>query len=282
MEQLVTIKNEYLEVKVSKEGGALYSITDLKDGDQLMWEGEEGLWSARDYVLFPFCCRRVDGYYTHDGVRYDIENHGFARKSTFAVEKQTEDSVTLLLQDSEKTKKIYPFSFTLRMIYSLEGKKLTVRYAVENPSNEDIYFAFGGHVGMKLIGDSGNTIEFDKTMTSRYTLDGMFVRGPVDCEFKKFEVDKTFFCAYDTLMLVSEERDSALTFTRGDGKKVKFHFTAPVVAFWSEMERGDFACIEPWWGVPDYLPLEREISKKPLVTMLKPGESVCEGYEIEI
>ncbi len=282
MEQFVTIKNQYLEVTVSKNGGALYSIVDLKDNDQLMWEGEEGLWSARDYVLFPFCCRRVDGYYTHEGVRYDIENHGFARKSVFDVEKQTEDSVTLLLRDNEQTKKVYPFSFALRMIYSLTGKKLTVRYSVENPSDENIYFAFGGHVGMKLVGASGNFVEFDKTMTSRYTLDGMFVRGPIQCDCKKFEVDKNFFRTYDTLMLVSPDKDSALTFTRGDGKKIKFHFSSSVVAFWSEMERGDFACVEPWWGVPDYLPLDREISKKPLITTLEPGEKICEGYEIEI
>ena len=105
MEQLITIRNEYLEVKVSKEGGALYSITDLKDGDQLMWEGEEGLWSARDYVLFPFCCRRVDGYYTHDGVRYDIENHGFARKSTFAVEKQLKIALPYFFKIAKRPKK---------------------------------------------------------------------------------------------------------------------------------------------------------------------------------
>ena len=240
--EFITIKNEYLAVTVSKNGGALYSIVDLSDNDQLMWEGDEGLWSARDYVLFPFCCRRVDGYYTHNGIRYDIENHGFARKSLFAVEKQTETSVTLLLKDNENTKKVYPFSFVLRLIYTLDGKKLSVRYAVENPSNENIYFAFGGHVGMRLVGEDskGNFIEFDETMTSRYTLDGSFVRGPIDCDFKKFEVDKQFFRTYDTLMLVSDKRDSALTLTRGDGKQVKFHFSAPVVAFWAEMKGGNF------------------------------------------
>lgn len=45
----VTIENDLLGVTVDLNGGALHSITDRRDGTELMWDGSCGWKSATSY-----------------------------------------------------------------------------------------------------------------------------------------------------------------------------------------------------------------------------------------
>lgn len=57
---------------------------------------------------------------------------------------------------------------------------------------------------------------------------------------------------------------------------------APVVAIWSMEETGNFICVEPWWGLPDYDIPEEEISKKKEIIELDTQKEFETGYSITV
>lgn len=278
----VTIENDLLGVTVDLNGGALHSITDRRDGSELMWDGSCG-WKKRDLVLFPFCCRRVDGTYTIDGKEFEIDIHGFAKNGRFAALEKTADSVTLALYSNTETLKIYPYDFVLYVKYKLSGNTLSIRYEVVNPSESPLYYSVGGHLGVMLDGadTKGNFVRFAKPLKRAYTLDGAFIDGAKDVFVTEFEASKEFFLKEDTLML---ETDGGVDFTveRANGKKLGFSVSSPVIAFWTHPAGGNFVCVEPWWGLPDTLPKQSEIDRKPFVIKLDGKKRRECGYDIKL
>ncbi len=286
----VTIENDAMCVTLNLSGGAIHSIVDRRDGEELVWQGGSGCWKSHDHVLFPFVCRRVRKTYTVGGKTYKIGLHGFAPECRFAELDKTNYSVTLALYSTNETKKIYPYDFALYVKYELCGRRLKVRYDVVNPSDAPLYYSVGGHLGVALDGDadrygnadvSGNYVSFDKPLTLRYTLEGNFIGGSERTNITRFEPTKEFFAENNTLMLDTDGGVS-LTVERKSGKKIRFHVGSPVVAFWSDPKKGRYVCVEPWWGLPDELPKRSEISEKPFVIKLD-GKTRNEcGYELEI
>lgn len=278
----VTIENDLFGVTVDLNGGALHSITDRRDGSELMWDGSCG-WKKRDLVLFPFCCRRVDGTYTIDGKEFEIDIHGFAKNGRFAALEKTADSVTLALYSNTETLKIYPYDFVLYVKYKLSGDTLSIRYEVVNPSESPLYYSVGGHLGVMLDGadTKGNFVRFAKPLKRAYTLDGAFIDGAKDVCVTEFEASKEFFLKEDTLML---ETDGGVDFTveRANGKKLGFSVSSPVIAFWTHPAGGNFVCVEPWWGLPDTLPKQSEIDRKPFVIKLDGKKRRECGYDIKL
>ena len=289
--ELVTIQNSSVKVEIQILGGAFYTITDKRNGEQLVWEGEEGLWSARDHVMFPFVCRRVDGKYLDGGNEYDMPLHGFVRDMKFTVAKKRENYVKLTVCSTPQTLKHYPHEFEISVIYSLDGDEISVDYEIVNIDGNDMYFSFGGHLGLKAITQStergedtkGNYVTFNPPLDTIYNLsEGAFVLSPsVIKPIERLEVDKDFIRKYETLILQTKQ-NSTLLYERGDGVKIKFTVPSPIIALWTEENRGGFCCIEPWWGLPDSLPLNREIEKKPLMCKVNGNGIYKAGYKIEI
>ena len=53
---LYELKNERLTVKVSDQGGTLWSILD-RDGTEYLWQGDPRYWEDRGPNLFPYIAR---------------------------------------------------------------------------------------------------------------------------------------------------------------------------------------------------------------------------------
>ena len=45
------ISNQELEIVVNEYGAELWSIRDLKTGDQYLWQGQEDIWELRAPVI---------------------------------------------------------------------------------------------------------------------------------------------------------------------------------------------------------------------------------------
>ena len=82
------IRNDYLSVKIDLDGGKLASIIDLNDGEELLFDGDKEVWDKKDSVLFPFVGRQKNGFYLHNGDKYEMPIHGIAPYKTFFLESQ--------------------------------------------------------------------------------------------------------------------------------------------------------------------------------------------------
>jgi galactose mutarotase-like enzyme len=69
---------------------------------------------------------------------------------------------------------------------------------------------------------------------------------------------------------------------RKSGRKIAFETKSSVVAFWADDDKGQYVCVEPWWGVPDDADVKREISEKTLMESVEVGETFTTDYVIEI
>ncbi len=143
------IKNDKLKVVVNPIGAELWSIQDA-DGVEYLWQGDKNIWGSKAPNLFPYIARLTDGTYTLNGKKYNMERHGFVRGSVLTPEDVREDSVTLVLEQNEETKKQYPYDFKYKIVYQVEENSLNITNVVENHSDEDMYFAVGGHPGFNV------------------------------------------------------------------------------------------------------------------------------------
>ncbi|MBO5214795.1 MAG: hypothetical protein J6B79_01235 [Clostridia bacterium] len=290
--EFVTIKNDLIKVEISLLGAKFHTITDLRDNEQLVFEGSEGAWAKRDLVLFPFACRRVDGWYEVDGKRYEMPIHGFAKLNVFEIDEQSDDSVTLLLRSNDETRAMYPYDFEFRIRYSLIGNKVKLDYFVKNTSDKKMYFSLGGHLAFKLDGQinadgtedtKGNFIEFSTPIKKWYPLKGAFVLPEEEWTGgQRFEVDKKFLIDHGTTPIFTTKGGAKYFLERKNGRKIAFETKSSVVAFWSDNEYGQYVCVEPWWGVPDDYDVKREISQKTLMESVEVGETYTTDYIIEI
>ncbi len=288
---IISIENEDLAVKARRTGGALTSVVDKGRGEELLYQPRKDAWDDQDIIIFPFVARLKDKYYELDGKRYDMEIHGVARKSEFAVESAGNASATLLLTGNADTMKRYPFPFELRVSYRLDGKKLVTALSVTNTGDADMPFMLGGHPGYRLdcrenadgTDTCGNYIVWEKRDYKYLTLDptGCFITGETDFgPSEGFETSKAFFVKYNTLMLRNFEGPLLL---KKRTRTLRFELgKVPVLAFWSNPQYGDYICIEPWFGRPDDETPVRDFRQKPLMNTLAPRKTFRYTYSMEV
>ena len=151
---IYTIQNEFLTVRVEDLGAQLSSIQ-APDGTEYLWQGDPDIWARRAPILFPFIARLRENTYCLDGQPYAISTHGFARDMVFSLVEQGEDHISLQLADTPETRKVYPFSFSLTVTYTLEGNRLKKCHRVENRSDKDMYYELGAHDGFRAPVEPG-------------------------------------------------------------------------------------------------------------------------------
>jgi galactose mutarotase-like enzyme len=85
-----------------------------------------------------------EGSYEHNGRRYHMPIHGFARQMPWKVESRTPASAVLSLADTAESRRLYPFGFRLAVEYRLEGAALHVTYRVK--AKDALFFSIGNHI----------------------------------------------------------------------------------------------------------------------------------------
>ena len=136
-----TIKNSFLEVQVSEAGAELMSIT--AGGTDYLWNGDKAYWGGRAPHLFPYVGRLTGNQYTYRGKAYQMNRHGFAKASRFALAGAGAENVRLHLEDSEESRAVYPQAFSFDVSYVLEDSTLAVVYSVETGAAAPCTSAWG-------------------------------------------------------------------------------------------------------------------------------------------
>ena len=288
---MIEISNSILIVSIADHGAELQSI--VKDGKEYLWQGDARYWGRRSPVLFPFVGRVWDNVYRHDGLAYEMGQHGFARDMNFRLLSKSGDAASFVLESNDETLKKYPFAFRLRIDYRLEGSAIVVGWHVENPGSRDLHFQIGAHPAfffpaLDLNTEARGFFAFDRA-------DGFEYISPVEkgCsspERHTLHLDAdglmpinvhTFDC--DTYIFDRSQLHKVTLLDKERRPYISLEFDAPLVALWSPTKTKPdcpFVCIEPWYGRCDSVEYDGELKDREWMQHLKSGETFDAEYKI--
>lgn len=286
-----TIKNNMIEVVISDHGAEVQSVKGAHTGEEYMWQADPEIWSRHAPVLFPIVGRLKNDEYKYQGKTYHMGQHGFARDCDFEVENHTQESITFLLKDNEKTREMYPFKFEFRVNYNLMNNLLEENFSVVNKSDETMIFGVGGHPGFNLPVNNGEEKE-----DYYFDMHPSIARVKIPLKGAYLDWNNRSLASTDSFIGLSDElfKDDALIYElHGHDNKVslrtdksKFHINvwtrnAPYVGIWSQYPKtANYVCIEPWWGIADREDADGELEHKYGMNHLEPGKEYQAGFSI--
>ena len=286
-----TIKNNIIEVVISDHGAEVQSVKGAHTGEEYMWQADPEIWGRHAPVLFPIVGRLKNDEDKYQGKTYHMGQHGFARDCDFEVENHTQESITFLLKDNEKTREMYPFKFEFRVNYNLMNNLLEENFSVVNKSDETMIFGVGGHPGFNLPVNNGEEKE-----DYYFDMHPSIARVKIPLKGAYLDWNNRSLASTDSFIGLSDElfKDDALIYElHGHDNKVslrtdksKFHINvwtrnAPYVGIWSQYPKtANYVCIEPWWGIADREDADGELEHKYGMNHLEPGKEYQAGFSI--
>src|SRR5581483_3697448 len=270
------------------EGGELSSF-------KVTWHGQpiELLYNARNYasppqvfhgrgpLLWPAVGAQYPvntipkescgmGSYTVAGRSYPMPCHGFAKGMPFREISRSADAhgarVTVELQDSDATRKYYPFAFHLDATYQLADGNLTVDYVVKSDqsNSEPMPFSIGNHLGFNVPlvkGDDPAQVKFETQSTVQMLRNSAGVLSG-ESKPRSFDTPETLdsFDAHVALPMAGYHSQPFARLIYPSGLVVRVTETSssllsePLIRFnlYGGPKQGYF-CPEPWFGVQNSL-----------------------------
>lgn len=286
------IENNVLRIDINLNGGALTSVFDKRSNDELLYQKDERSWMGQDVVIFPVVARLKDGSYLYDNKEYFMKNHGLIRYNNLDVIYHDLTKIVLGFKYNEETLIQYPFKFNFEISYELIDNVLKIEYHVYNVDDKVMYFNVGGHPALKVNGYETDTeyifedvtLVFDQEYkVKKYELNdkGTFITLGIDTLLPKcFKMSKELINKEKTLIYdVSNINKVTL---KSKNKEFVFDISdAPFLAIWSNPGFGDFLCVEPWWGLPDFDDSNKILNEKKFITKLGKELEYKTGYKIE-
>ncbi len=278
MAEQLKISNGIITAVISTKGAELKSV--VKDGTEILWEGNPDVWAGQAPLLFPLCGGLKDDKYIFEDKEYTLPKHGFARGSEFEVEGAADSTAAFILRSNEETRKGFPFDFELRVTYTLMDNKIEVGYSVKNVGSGDMYFSIGGHEGYACPGGVEEySLVFDE--------EEAFICNVLDgnlLEYNTYSVGegrelplKYDFFTIDALTFLNLKSRGVNLVNRKSGKSLRVEFEGFDYLFvWTKPNAyANYICIEPWCGIPDFVDSDYDITKKRgIVKLQAKGEKV--------
>ena len=279
---MIQIGNDVLTVKIDTHGAQLRSV--LKNGKEMLWQGDKDWWEDTAPVLFPICSNLKNGCYKYEDKEYKMGSHGFSKLIDFEVENKTDESVTLTARADEFTLKQYPFDFVFSVTFTVCDNKLITDYKTYNPSDKDMYFSVGSHEGYDCPeGVENYQVEFNKTETfASCVLDGPILTYNKDKlvpDAKVIELKNEYF-EVDAIILENINSDEIALVNKTTGEKIKVELGQfPNLLIWS-IPGARFVCLEAWHGFPDFVDTDGDFTKKHSIIKLCPKQTDIKTHTI--
>jgi len=279
---MIILKNDILTAKIEETGAELKSLT--RCGEEFIWQGDPQVWKFSAPLLFPICGALKDDRFIYEGKEYSMPKHGFARTMKFEAKKLSDVSAAFTLCSSEETKNFYPFDFKLRVIFTLTGEKLSVKYEVENTGNRTMYFSIGAHEG---YGTDEGLEEYDVVFDNPISLSHAVANGPLMTEkripilneSRVLPLNSELF-KYDALIFCDAPCRAATLRNRKSGRGVRVEFSDMKNLLLWQMYGAPYICIEPWSGIPDAESSDKKIENKTDITALEAGKTYTNEHFI--
>lgn len=288
MDMTSRIQNDILSLSVAHLGAEMKSLISVSNQREWLWSADPDYWPRTAPVLFPIVGKLSDNQYYYQGRPYPLSQHGFARDRVFEAIEVTNESIRFLLKADYESHKFYPFDFDLYLSYKLAKNWLWIDYEVVNTDEKEMWFSIGGHPGFALPGwpETSYSLCFEKQeLLQPYGLkSGLIGRKSEDSIHLIHQELPLTKALFDNDALVFNQLKSSWIGIRPSGKAVemKVHFEGfPWVGLWAK-QGAPFVCIEPWYGHADPVGHPGELSEKPGVIHLDPGQNFHCRYAIEI
>lgn len=288
---MYTISNDKITVTVSEIGAELQSIR-TADGTEFLWQGDPTYWSGRAYNLFPICGRLTEGKYTYKGKEYQMNLHGFARKTAYQLASQTADSLCFRLTQSEASLAQYPFNFELTITYTLEGSGVRTTFNVTNTDDKELIFSVGGHPGFNIpFADDGTVfedyyLEFDCVKPVRNVIMSptCYITGEepdYKLEYGRILPLKHYLFDNDAVVLADMCKNVTLRNSKNN-RTLRMEFPdMKYVGLWhTPKTEAPFLCIEPWGSLPAYDCKVDDFDTKRDMQHLAPGKTYTNSFVI--
>ena len=284
-----TINNNIIEITVTEKGAELKVLKKINEKN-ILWCQDEKVWGFSSPVLFPFVGKMKNDEYVFDNKKYNISQHGFARRLNFDINEITENEISFKLQQNQETLKVYPFNFELICGYKLESNKVIVYWEVKNNNDIDMPFFIGAHpafVYNNAKNSTGCFIKFHNkdNIVSRDFLDTGYVsesKTIYNLENNMIEITNNLLNG-NTIVLENNQVNSISLLSPKKEPYVKVDFDSPLVGIWSKKDSDNiFVCIEPWYGRCDSEFAQSDINTKDWINIIKPGEIFIKNYLIEV
>lgn len=284
-----SLENDRIRIEIESHGAELKSLVKKETGVEYMWSADPKYWGRTSPVLFPFVGNVSGKQYRTKGKTYDMSQHGFARDMEFTVEKQSEQEIWFVLQSDEETYAKYPYEFVLKIGYRLNGDKVDVIWRVENPGQEELPFAIGGHPAFYCPINSGEKqkdcyLKFDVAGPIKSAkIDGYLVGSKTESfelEDGRLRIDEHLF-DNDALIIENQNIKKVSLCNEAGEAYLTVEMDAPLFGIWRPVDpNAPFVCIEPWYGRSDRVGFDGELKEREWENLLAAGQTWEEGFSI--
>lgn len=287
---MITIVSNEFEAHIHSLGAELQGLRNLHSGLEYMWQADENFWSKHSPVLFPIVGSLKDNTYIYEGMAYNLPRHGFAREKVFKAEKISEAKAVFTLEDDTTTREVYPFNFSLKLIYELKGSELSCTYVVTNPGDRDLWFSVGAHPAFNVPLVAGTTyedhylqFEKDEPLLRWHLTNGLIsdTNSLVEAALGRVSLLPSLF--YDDAIVLQHLQSKKVTLgSTAHPHGLHFHLEGfPYLGIWAAKD-APFVCIEPWCGHADTLVHNQQLTEKPGIERLEPGKDWARTWVVEL
>lgn len=277
------IENAYLKVTVTDWGAQVKSVVRKCDGAEHIWQADPAVWGYHAPILFPYCGRLKDGKFEANGKTYESPTqHGFARTATHKLVKHSDTQVVLELTESEETLAVFPWRFSLKSTFTVDGDTLRHTLTVKNTDAVPFSFGIGYHPAFAIPFDQKHTyadyeLRFSE-MESPLCL-GTAPKGLVNGQvyslagnIQSIPVTAGMF-DNDSHCMVNLKSKTLGLYEKDTGRGVVCDIeNFPYCLIWSKPGVPQFICIEPWNSLPSYEFGSTIWEEKPAAARLEPGQ----------
>ena len=273
----VSLSSSVLSAEIAPLGAELVRLRDGA-GRDLLWHGDAAFWAGRAPLLFPIVGRLPDDELLHDGQRFSMKQHGFARRSTFDVVEEEPGRAVFRLLPSAETRAQYPFAFALDVAYVLDGATITITGTVRNPGSDSLPASFGFHPAFLWPLPYGGSRADHRLLFDEPEVEPVHrpVGGLLSAATEPNPAASGIIAPDDALF----ERD-AVIFRTVRSHRIRFGVPGapgleigfpgmPQLGLWSK-PGAPFLCIEPWHGFATPEGDGRPFAEKPGLALIAPG-----------
>ena len=285
-----SLKHGALTATIKARGAEMCSLKHA-DGTEFVWQAGPA-WQRHAPLLFPIVGRLANDEMRHLGKTYRMTQHGFARDSQFIWVARSESRCSLVLEDNEATRAIYPFAFRLTATYALDDTGLDLSLTVLNPGKETLPVSVGGHPAFNWPLQPGVPKEsYALTFTEEepspvHRVEGGLLLAETDPSPVRGTVlplSEALF-ASDAVIL-DPVNSHAVRFARTDGAGpwLKMSWRGfRELGVWSKPSGAPFLCLEPWRGYASPKDFDGEFTDKPGLMHIAPGAERRLSFRIEV